>query len=42
MTVDRVELQTNGDIYRVLGPAIVPSEAEKPHTVQFTFPPKRG
>ena len=41
--VDSVEIQMNGELYRALGPALVPSEADKPKRgVEFSFPPRRG
>ena len=41
--VDSVELQMDSELYRALGPALVPSESDKPKRgVEFTFPPRRG
>lgn len=41
--VAKVELQTNGDFYRAMGPAVEPAEGDKPRRgVEFSFPPKRN
>jgi hypothetical protein len=39
-----VEIQTNGDLYRALGPAMEPAEADRPkgRGVELSFPPKFG
>jgi hypothetical protein len=41
--ITRVEAQIDGELYRFLGPALEPSEEDRPkgRGVEFSFPPKR-
>ena len=39
--VDLVELQIDSELYRALGPALVPTAADKSsHRIEFAFPPR--
>ena len=43
-SVKLVEIQTGGELYRALGPALEPSESDRPNGrgIELSFPPKFG